>query len=700
MHYVVIFVIGLLTWIGLSLDVSEVSYQLVGESDQILPITVAFGIVLWFYSARFAEWAAGNTPPAGFPAGPTSHFTTRLRYVLFVLAYAGAGMLALLLIYAAPQYIFALLCQIPGNAFTECETAIGNVNPRSIEALALGLSVAIALLGLPAIDARWRASLQRAAQIPARATSLEQTLVSNFDLFSADRDEIERFLADYNGAPGGPRLFLGDLYAPRDDGYLESYPRCEFIFHRLDGLSDETRRTVGMAEFAETLNKLRAEMAGIRKDVAGLHEMLDKTLGRRFAGEIRQIHQGSEIAPAPDARAVQDNDGLPPESRAAQRQARRHAGASDFRGRRSDEYAITKLDDILKGLKATDEAFDESDEVLRGFMLKQLSDISTRSKAVYADVLKIIVLMSLRVGSPQNFLYHLGFDLTEGEADPMEVGSSLVVGVFVLSLLVTAVLSYIAPQDAMLILSHTLGMVGGAVFGAFVIANMIIGAEPLFRRKGAGVMRLRNCLTSFVGAVFFTALAVVLLGQFYPGTQALSLSFAPVSGLYGLYIAMAVFREKDFSDTRQAGQPFPPLPALPSLRDLVLGRADPPEGGVSHKRYDFALFAIAAAVLSFACVVWANMTLPRPGLWIVLCAAVVVPGVLTDVIWLLDRERNRRAAADGHRGTLSDILEDIRFLLVCALAGPPRFLVWVIRLPARIWFGIRAAEPAPAAPKG
>lgn len=697
MHYVVIFVIGLLCWIGLSLDVTEVSYQLVGESDQILPILVAFGIVLWFYSARFAEWAAGNTPPAGFPTGPTSHFTTRLRYMLFVLAYAGAGMLALLLIYVAPQYIFALLCQIPGNAFTECETAIGNVNPRSIEALALGLSVAIALLGLPAIDARWRASLQRAAQIPARATSLEQTLLSNFDLFSAERDEIDRFLADYNGAPGGPRLFNGDLYAPRDDGYLESYPRCEFIFHRLDGLSDETRRTVGIAEFAETLTKLRAELAGIRKDVAGLHEMLDKTLGRRFAGEIRQVHQGTEIGSA--ARAIAEAGDPPPESRVAQRQARRYEGASDFAGRRSDEYAITKLDDILKALKATDEAFDESDEVLRGFMLKQLSDISARSKAVYSDVLKIIVLMSLRVGSPQNFLFHLGFDLTEGEADPMEVGSSLVVGVFVLSLLVTAVLSWIAPQDAMLILTHTLGMVGGAVFGAFVIANMIIGAEPLFRRKGAGVMRLRNCLTSFVGAVFFTALAVVLLGQFYPGTQALSLSFAPVTGLYGLYIAMAVFRERDFSDTRQPGQPAPSLPQLPSLRDLVLGRADPPEGGVSHKRYDFALFAIAAATLCFGCVVWANMTLPRPGLWIVLCAAVVVPGVLTSVIWLLDRERNRRGAAEGRRGTLSDILDDIRFLLVCALAGLPRFVVWLFRLPARIWLGIRAAERAPLAAK-
>lgn len=677
MHYVVILVIGLLCWIGLTLDVAEVSYTLVPESDQILPILVALVVVYWFYSARFAEWAAGNAPPTGFPAGPTRHFTTRLRYFLFVLAYASAGMLALLLIYVSPQYIFTLICQLPGDAFADCDGMVSAIDPRSIEALALGLSVAIALLGLPAIDARWRASLQRAAEIPARATNLEQTLLGNFDLFAAQKPEVEDFLTDYNGAPGGPRLFVGDLFAPRDDGYLETYPRCAYIFHRLDGMSDDTRGAVGMAGFAEALTHLRGDLDDMRKDIAGLHEMLDKTLGLRFSGEIRKIHEGRLTEKPPPVTA-------PADTRAARRQARRIEGATDFTSRRADEYAITKLDDILKELKATDEGFSESDEVLRAFMLKQLTAISVRCKAIYADVLKIVVLMSLRVGSPQNFLFHLGFDLTEGEADPMEVGSSLVVAVFALSLIVTGVMSLIAPDAALLILSHTVGMVGGSVFGAFVIANMIIGAQPRFRGKEAGVMRLRNCLTSLAAAMLFTALAIVILGRFYPDTRDTSFAFIPVTGLYGLYIAMAVFREKDYSDLTAPGQYSSAVPPLPSQRDLIAGRASPPEGGVSHRRHDFVLLCAATAVVSFICSVTAGLPLPDPTGVIVFCASLVVPGSLIGVIWLLDRERNRRSVEDGARGTVANAIGDVWFLLLCALSAPLRLIAGVLRLPGHL----------------
>ncbi|WP_152612018.1 hypothetical protein [Ruegeria sp. ANG-S4] len=693
MHYLLVIVMFILCAIGLSFDVPTLRYDFALHTETMLPLIVAVGVIYWFYSARFAEWSADSGPPVGFPARPTSHYTTRLRYHLFVLAYCSMGLIALLVIYAAPQNIMAIVCKIPGSVIPECEQSLESISKQSIEALVLGLSIAIALLNLPSFDARWRSTLQRAADIPSRATNLVGMLHDRFDLFAADPERVRNFIVQYNAQQGAPRLFLGDFYAPSDEGYLETYPRCEYILFELSNLDEDTRRSVRMSDFSSKIKELGIQLSDVRQDVVGLHRTLGETLGRRFAGDFAKIHDSED----PDNIETPDLDGK--SGPKVERERIRRKNSRNFEGRLSEEFAITKLDNILEDVELSDDdGQSANDEVLRDFMLKRLGEISEKSQAVYADLLKIVVLMSLRsTASPQWFLEHLGFELSRGEADQTEVAPWLVMMVFILVILVTMAFGVVDPSNMIVTFSFSLGMLGTSVFGGFLVASLIADSYTDFKSRTVQPdIPIMNLCWFFMMPMLSSLLSVIVVGQFYPIEAKTAQFFTPVAGWLGLYVAVTTYRERlnlqstsneveepeldsaslevrtepaDLKSTRTGRVPSP-LPTRPPLNELLENSRLMKVSGISYHPRDWRWLIWGAFVLTLGGAISSGLPFPTYFIITLFLGGYLVPLLLFWTNWLIDREIRRRSLDDRMAGqdweyrTNSSVWLDLRYLLV------------------------------------
>ena len=698
MHYIAVLVMIVLCVLGALIELdSKTRSDFYPDPDHVVVFVVGFVLVYWFYSARFAEWSKTNAPPVGFPAGPTSHFTTRVRYHLFVLAYASLGFAALFMVYGTPQGMLTLLCEGLSVQLAACDDGYEGILPGSIQSLALGFAVALALLGVPMIEERWRSALQRAADIPSRATNLVTMLHQKFHVFAPDETAARAFLRQYN-AGERPRLFMADIYTERDEGFLETYPRSALILYELSQLDVEQRRLYRCAQFAGRLDELRDQLAEVRRDIGGLHHTLDQTLGLRFSGDFSRFHyaEGSQHGKPAGADEALHAGATKDGERTAQSAAEDEKATSaqkmvkdlrkefseDFGDRAMGEYAITRLDNILVRIKGIDEGFAPSDEELRQFLFKRLQEISARSEAIYFDVLKIVVLMSFRSSaSPHLLLEFLGFRLERGEADQTEVGPWLVIIAIGLSLATSGIFFLFYPSSAQLVLTLTLCMLGASFLGGFVVANLILGARIEARRSVTPTLSMwdRTMIWAFptVSALF----SLVVLQKFYFGPATAAMYYVTVTGCYGAYIAFTVIAEAQFRDEilRESGRPeLPDVPTDPrrhwqKTHDCL---APLKMDGIAYDKSNFRWLAISSAVFASIAMIWTGVKMPLPFLLILFISSVLIPGSLVALIWMLERERLRKSTDDGP-GTarpsklLSRVGADLAYLF---LVSP--FVVW------------------------
>ncbi|MDW3222778.1 MAG: hypothetical protein R8G34_07795 [Paracoccaceae bacterium] len=684
MHYFAAIVMSLLCLLGWWIDLDfSLRSDFYPESEHVFLVFVALAIIYWLYSARFADWSKYNHLPVGFPDGPTSQFTTRVRYHLFVLAYASLGVATLFIVYGTPQGALGLLCAVPELSLPVCKEGFENVGRWSLSSLSLGLAVAIALLGVPLIEERWRSALQRSADIPSRATNLFMMLLQKFEVFAPSKEIVDAFLEHYNDGKGPP-LFRGDIYTKRDEGYLETYPRIAIILYRLSRFDAEKRRMFDYARFSSGLDKLYEQFHSIRSDIAGLHQTLDKTLGKRFAGDFSSFHYTQPANEDADADQYNSN------SKIDAARLREQFG-EDFGDRSRGEYAITRIDNILHNVKNVDEGFSDSDEELRRFMLGRLKEISARSTDLYYDVLKIIVLMSLRsTASPRVLLEYLGFRLERGETDQTEIAPWLVIISFALSFLITGIFYFVSPSSVWIVFVFSLCMLSACFLSGFVVANMILGATLSSRRNQTPKLTISDNVMLFVFPLISTLFSLVILQKFYPNEAMAALWYAPVAACYGTYVASTVVKEAKFRDkmvkqTEHVSLPDRPKTPREHVRETNDRLAPLRNDGIVYCKDHFRRLATVSCVFATLAMLASSTPMPDPFLITLAIAAFLVPATLVGLIWLLDRDRIRRSYDEEDRHEQRHIklwLQDAMFLVLVS----PVVLLHILKrvvLPAR-----------------
>ena len=277
-----------------SIDLPGTAAQLSqpGEDLPLVAMLLGFLIIFVLFSLKFRDWPDDNLKPPGFPARPTRDFTTWLNYQLWASIYVLSGLLIAAAIFATPHQIVAVACKVVQTSMDRlCKEGVAIGAQYSLEALALGVSTAVAFLGLPKVEPAWRQQLQKLAMIPSRAVSLANSLQNEFRQFSPHPTEVAKFLEDYNTQAGRPALYGMDLSETlKDENYLEIYPRIEFVIDRLERLKLTPKGEQLLQDYSDDVDAVKSRINDVRARILGIHQAIKGTLGLRFPGEIAELH--------------------------------------------------------------------------------------------------------------------------------------------------------------------------------------------------------------------------------------------------------------------------------------------------------------------------------------------------------------------------------------------------------------------------
>ncbi|QIE56073.1 hypothetical protein G5B40_11775 [Pikeienuella piscinae] len=513
-------------WLGLGPELRDDADVGAGTTPTTLIVVLALALVFFFYRLKFADWADPARKPLGFPARPTRHFTTWIQYQMWAAIYALTGAFIVFLVYSTPSEVIGLLQALQAKFIAnEVSSALGEgamegAIPRyTLEALLLGVAVAMAFLGFPQVEPRWRAMLQRAAFIPTRATSLVDTFREDFSRFSPGTDEIERFIDAQNTRPESRRLYAADFEQNnRDDGYLEIYPRLEFILWKFRELSADRRVELGIDVFRDDLARIERDMDPVRASIRGIGQAIDSVYGARFPGEIANLH---------------DEHG--------------------FERGGDDGAAVILYDDILRNVLKSWIGGQprHEDKVLTDHMLRNIKDVRTRCDLLLEQLMQIVVMMALRNISPGRFLEELGFgdQIAARERIGADVLPWLILSVSFVSIPIAVLLGAAGewagrPVDQFQVVVFSIVMQSPAIVTAFLMANLIT-TQSGFGIRGSGRAKYWtfDVLVCFVSAVAMVVVFVSLLprlGDEFDRPAALSYVQAPA--VYGTYVAIAFFR--------------------------------------------------------------------------------------------------------------------------------------------------------------
>ncbi|MEP3334046.1 hypothetical protein [Sedimentitalea sp.] len=508
----------------ISTDVQKGAAELanLGVASRDLPyVGMLLGALIIFilYSLKFRDWPDENLKPPGFPARPTRDFTTWLNYQLWASVYILSGILIAVALFATPHQIVAVACGVMGDTMDRlCKEGAAIGAQYSLEALALGVSTAVAFLGLPKIEPAWRQQLQKLAMIPSRAVSLANSLQSEFRQFAPHPEEVSAFLEDYNTQAGRPSLYEADFSEVlKDENYLETYPRIEFIIDRLDRLNVTARGDQLLNDYADDIDAVKGRINDVRSRILGIHQAIKGTLGLRYPGEIAELHAEAGYE-------------LPP----------------------NGFFSVTLLDNVVK--KASDWTDEQStpDKELTQFFSEALRDIRQSCDKVNQRLVQIVVLMSLRgVDQPFHVLRDLGFSkrIQKETRIGIDMMPAFVGFILLASFAITIFLELIFDQQAgRSIFVFATGMPIGSLLGSSIVA----GATALGDGRDVKNVQLSEVLWDLTLCAVAGAAAAIFVISFLPsvfnlegaGGQDFHMAayYTPVTGFLGAYFALCNYR--------------------------------------------------------------------------------------------------------------------------------------------------------------
>lgn len=508
----------------ISMDVQKGAAELanIGAASQDLPyvgMVLSALIIIVLYSLKFRDWPDESLKPPGFPARPTRDFTTWLNYQLWASVYILSGILIAVGLFATPHQIVAVVCEVVGDSMDRlCKEGAAIGAQYSLEALALGVSTAIAFLGLPKIEPAWRQQLQKLAMIPSRAVSLANSLQSEFRQFAPHPDDVSSFLEDYNIQAGRPPLYEADFSGVlKDENYLEIYPRIEFIIGRLERLKLTERGNQLLNDYTDDIDAVKGRINDVRSRILGIHQAIKGTLGLRYPGEIAELH----------AEAGYD---LPP----------------------NGFFSVTLLDNIVKKARDWTDEQTTSDKELTQFFSDTLLDIRQSCDKLNERLVQIVVLMSLRgVEHPFQVLRDLGFSqrIQKKTRIGIDMMPAFIVSILLASLVITILLQLVSGKlDGRSIFVFTMGMPIGSLLGSSIVA----GATALSDGRDVEEVQFSEVLWDLTLCAVAGAAAAMFMISFLPsvfnleepGGEGLHMAvyYTPVTGFLGAYFALCNYR--------------------------------------------------------------------------------------------------------------------------------------------------------------
>ena len=476
-------------------------------------------IILTLYSLKFRDWPDDKLKPPGFPARPTRDFTTWLNYQLWASIYILSGMLIAGGLFATPHQIVTVVCKVLGDSMDRLckeDTAIGA--QYSLEALALGVSTAVAFLGLPKIEPAWRQQLQRLAMIPSRAVSLANSLQGEFRQFAPDPQQVSAFLEVYGTQAGRPALYETDFSEVlKDENFIEIYPRMEYNIEQLERQKLTPKGEQMLKDFADDIDAVKSRINDVRSRILGIHQAIKGTLGLRYPGEIAELHdEAGYDLPA------------------------------------NGSFSVTLLDNIVKKTGEWSDEQSASDKELTQFFSDALRDIRQSCDKVNQRLVQIVVLMSLRgVDQPFYVLRDLGFSkrIQKETKIGIDIMPALIGFILLASLAITVLLEFFDDkQDGRSIFVFAAGMPIGSLLGSSIVSSATFLGESRDSDKVEG----REILWDLALCAVAGAAAAIFLISFLPsvfnlqghGGESFQIAalYTPVTGFLGAYFALCSHR--------------------------------------------------------------------------------------------------------------------------------------------------------------
>lgn len=495
--------------------------QAAGSGASFTTVIIAHGVVLMIYVLKFTNWAHDDLKPVGFPPRPTRQFTTWVQYWMWASLYAGSGVLLVYLFYSTPSEMIRFIKAFGLEAqLGEVLLVDGLVN-FSLEALIMGVAIAVGFLGFPGIEPRWRMMLQRAALIPSRATNAVERFKGDFKGFQPSKEDVDAFVTHFRGVNDAPELFQADFtHNDQDEGYLEIYPRMEFTLWKLRSLRRHGWTSDGIQQFAADLKRIEGDVAKVRVQILNVTRTVTTVYGERLAQQLNELHE-----------------------------------AKGFPGQERPADSVILLDNILSSLSSEwlGAPLDPRDKVIIETLEKNLHAIRDRCDEIMGQLLQIVVLVSLRSMHPDRTLRNIGFggDLGRQARVGWDLIPWMILSIVISSVIVALIIGMAveafkpdAENNDMRVVVYNTAMLFSAILGGYLIATLITWQRgfEVNRPLNSGQWT-SNTVLCFAGATASVVLVVALVRLMGPGLSTDgAIYYIHIPGLFGAYVANAFLR--------------------------------------------------------------------------------------------------------------------------------------------------------------
>ena len=523
------------------------------DPTEAVYVVIAVLVVALIFMRRFADWAHASDKPTSFPPRPARHFTSWLRYQTWAGLYALSAVALFLFAFVFPQFVeftFRFVAAISGPSTDVPLPPLALEPPDGVDVtqqLVWAAGFLYLMAALPVLEPFVRARFQRWALIPARASELASTICQDFDTFKPSEDRGQRFLKFTGKKNILPTTSVAELVSHDDDGFLELYPRIEYIRWCLrDGVLPPHLKAA-MRDYAHDLEDIDQTLLHLRSEIRQFGDALQPLLHPEHAAKLTELHRklGIDWSLGDPVAVTLFDDALTTMRRSAVavRGGLAEAPGPALEPERHD--ALRAVDDTARN-RAMELA-------LIDYMTRRLAALRAECERTYRHLVQVVVCTVLGSSAidPRRTLRSFGLLPPEPEGQRFDLDRLLHLILPAVAVVGLILMGYATVQADTPVIRWTLitlvAYVGLPVLGGYAAATLYLdrklamGEEPADLRFDSVALLLAVTLAWSGAMVGFVLVTLVTanpqahdLGRFY--------TLPPV--VLGVAVAVALFRQR------------------------------------------------------------------------------------------------------------------------------------------------------------